>query len=229
MRTQQERTIKGYNLHICDYQDCDEWGWPELMPTWTVPKTLTTFQFGGKASREGFAHFFIDDYRFERLWNTPEKYVDVLSQYDGVLSPDYSTYTDMPLPMQAWNMYRSRALASYWQRCGIDVIPTLQWSDERSFDFAFRGLPEESVVAVSTVGVMRSKSAIKLFRQGMHRALCELRPRTVIMYGKPIDIELGALEADVIHYQNDNHRRVKKWEDGEHRAEARGKAAAFQN
>lgn len=40
---------------------------------------------------------------------------------------------------------------------------------------------------------------------------------------------MGPLGTEVAYYENDNHRRVKKWEDEEHRAEARNKAAAFQS
>jgi len=33
----------------------------------------------------------------------------MLAKYDCVLTPDFSTYTDMPTPMKLWNIYRSRA------------------------------------------------------------------------------------------------------------------------
>lgn len=53
---------------------------------------------------------FIDDYQFERIWNTPERYVNVLKQYDCVLTPDFSLYMDMPRAMKVWNIYRSRSI-----------------------------------------------------------------------------------------------------------------------
>lgn len=226
MRTQQDRTIKGYNLHICDYTDCTESGWPIVQPIDARPCKLITFCIGS-GDKDGYAHFFIDDYRFERLWNQPERYVDALKKYDGVLSPDFSLYADMPLPMQVWNSYRSKALACYWQRCGMNVIPTLCWSDERSYDFAFRGIPQRSTVAVSTVGVVRSREARIMFEQGLREAIAQLLPQRVLWYGKPIN--MGPLGTEVAYYENDNQRRVKKWEDEEHRAEAQDKAAAFQN
>lgn len=132
MRTQQDRTIRGYNLHICNAYDCDDGGWPMLATVDAMPKGLVTFEVATAYKHpDAFCHFFIDDYRFERVWNQPERYIDTLRKYDGVLSPDFSMYTDMPLPMQAWNSYRSKALAKYWQGEGITVIPTLCWSDER--------------------------------------------------------------------------------------------------
>lgn len=218
MRTQQDRTIKGYNLHICDAYDCDDGWWPVIMPTATVPNGLVTFEVATSDRHpDEFAHFFIDDYRFERLWNSPEKYVPVLKRYGGVLSPDFSLYTDMPLPVQIWNSYRSKALASYWQRCGIDVIPTLCWSDERSYDFAFSGIPERSTVAVSTVGVARNKEARRLFEQGLREAIARLMPQCIVWHGKLLELDM--LGTKVVNYPSDNHERVKAWEEGEQRLE----------
>ena len=45
---------------------------------------------------ERIVHFFLYDYNFEKIWNTPDKYVELLSEYKGVLSPDFSMYTEMP-------------------------------------------------------------------------------------------------------------------------------------
>lgn len=71
-------------------------------------------------------HFFIDDYQFERVWRSPQLYVDMLKKYAFVCAPDFSMYLDMPLAMKIWNVYRSRMVASYWQRNGVRVVPTLQ-------------------------------------------------------------------------------------------------------
>ncbi|MEG1624156.1 MAG: DUF4417 domain-containing protein, partial [Raoultibacter sp.] len=97
-------------------------------------------------------HFFVDDYQFERLWAAPKKYIDLLKKFDCVLTPDFSLYMDMPLPMQQWNEYRRRALGNLWQRHGMKVIPTLSWSVKASYPFCFDGIPHNATVAVSTVG-----------------------------------------------------------------------------
>ena len=40
-------------------------------------------------------HFFVDDYRFNGIYNNPEKSLRKYSQYAFLLSPDFSTYADM--------------------------------------------------------------------------------------------------------------------------------------
>ena len=55
-------------------------------------------------------HFYEDDVAFERIWNTPNKYLPIIKKFKGVITPDFSVYRDMPLVMQQWNIYRSRAI-----------------------------------------------------------------------------------------------------------------------
>ena len=103
---------------------------------------------------------------------------------------------------------------------GLDVIPTLQWSTPDSYSFAFDGLPTESVVAVSTVGVLNDKTATQLWVQGFEEALRLLKPLLVLLYGKPIPDY--TMPCEFIRYENHNIRRIKQWAE---EAEAASEAA----
>lgn len=210
MRTQQDRTFKSLNMHLVDQMDCDEDGWPRVESNDDVPKRLITFCIGDK-DKDGYAHFFLDDYRFERLWNRPELYIDQLLKYDGVIGPDFSTYTDMPYPMQVWNKYRSMALTCYWQQCGVSVIPVLQWSDERSLEFMFDGMPYGGTFCVSTVGLGKDQEAKARFQNGIDAALQWLRMDTLLVYGSWDEFDTHGM-VKVVRYTNDNKERLKAWE-----------------
>ena len=95
-------------------------------------------------------HFFLYDYRFERVWKNPDNDIEKLSRYRAVLSPDFSMYLEMAPVMQLYNVFRNRWCGAYWVSKGIRVIPTVNWDDESSFDFCFEGIEKGSVVAVST-------------------------------------------------------------------------------
>lgn len=144
-------------------------------------------------------HFFLDDYRFESLWTSPNRYLDRVRETGYLLTPDFSLWTDQPVATQIWNTFRNRWMGVLWQREGADVIPTVSWSDARSYDFCFLGIPQRSVVAVSTVGIVRNQEARKLFIQGYEEMLRRLDPRLVIIYGKPIDEVSGLVTA--YHYR----------------------------
>lgn len=81
---------------------------------------------------EQWVHFYIHDYMFERIWNNPKQYLNRLKKFDGVITPDFSLYRDMPLVMQMWNTYRGRSIGFWLQANGIPVIPNVRWGDERT-------------------------------------------------------------------------------------------------
>ena len=143
----------------------------------------------GKKDRNGTAHFFLDDYAFERVWNKPEKYINILRSYPSVLSPDFSPYDDYPIAMQIWNVYRNRWCGRYWQNAGIKVIPTVTWSGKDSFNFAFDGIQEGSIVAISSVSLGKQEKYLKLFYKGYELLQELIKPSQVLVYSN-FDLEL---------------------------------------
>ncbi len=143
---------------------------PYFFPENVLPLRLISFNhalsFRGDRETTG-VHFYIDDYQFERVWNTPAKYLDLLGRFLCVCSPDFSIFSDFPLAVQHWNHYRSQALAQYWQNHGIRVIPSLNWADETSYQFSFSGVPAEGTVSVSTVGALHCASSYRYWQAGM--------------------------------------------------------------
>lgn len=182
------KTDRAYNLGLVNIDDCSgKFGMPTLEAVDFTPTKLLPFNYAKTAEdKKQTLHFFIDDYQFERLWNNPKSYLDLIKSYEAVLTSDFSLYMDMPLPMQQWNEYRRRALGHWWQKQGITVIPTLSWTNELSYGFCFEGLPHKGTVAVSTVGIKGDKGAEKIWREGMKRALEVVRPSRVLFYGKGI-------------------------------------------
>lgn len=206
MRQHQVRTYKMFNLHLVDATDCLGGVWPPIRPSEAIPRRLTTFYpKTAKDNPDAFCHFFIDDYRFERVWSNPERYLDVLRHYSGAIMPNFSTYHIMPLPMQWWNMYRNRMLAYYWQENGIDVIPLLQCGDPRTYDYAFEGMPIGGTYAIMNNGLVQDKENLFYFLESLEVAISAVRPDLLVAYGKKLDIKLPC---EVIWYTNDNTNRL---------------------
>jgi hypothetical protein len=130
-------------------------------------------------------HFFLDDYRFETVWSKPERGLSRCRSVGAALTPDFSLWRDMPLVMQMWQVYRSRWCGAWLLHHGIQVVPTVSWSTEQSYAFAFAGITPGSVVAVSTVGTRRDPEARTLFADGYTEMVRRLRPATVLVYGTP--------------------------------------------
>lgn len=154
-----ERTYEQVNLHDVDLSRVTgKYDMPILKAEKHIPKDLISFNYVLNTDAFGKGvHFYIDDYQFERLWRDPHSYMERLKQFDCCLTPDFSLYTEMPVAMQIWNIYRSRLVGQIMQDYGIKVIPTLSWCRENSYDFCFDGIEPGGVVSVSTIGVKKGE------------------------------------------------------------------------
>ena len=128
-------------------------------------------------------HFFVDDYQFERVWNNINKYIEVLEKFKAVMTPDFSMFTVNPLALQIYQHYRKHFVGAYWQAHGLNVIPTICWSDNSSFEWCFDGEPRESAVAIATVGCMNSEANKTAFFNGYEEMKRRLRPSKILCYG----------------------------------------------
>lgn len=176
----------------------NDWDIPVLAPTNWIPDELIAYNASrdiATAKPSAAVHFFLDDYRFEVLWNRPEQCAQRLANLTGALTPDFSMWTDMPRAMQLWQVYRNRWCGAWLGSQGLRVIPTIGWSDRRSYPFAFRGVTRRSVVAISAVGVKRDRAARALFLAGYEEMLAQLSPSTVLTYGTPLPEMEGNIRA----------------------------------
>ena len=133
-------------------------------------------------------HFFLYDYRFERVWKNPDNDIEKLSRYRAVLSPDFSMYLEMAPVMQLYNVFRNRWCGAYWASKGIRVIPSVNWGDESTFDFCFQGIEKGSTVAVSTYMASESehhKDQKEWFMAGYNEMLRQIEPERIICYNTP--------------------------------------------
>ena len=136
-----------------------------------------------KEPQEKGVHFFLDDYQFERVWNNIDKYTEVLQRFKAVMSPDFSMFTVNPKALQIYQHFRKHFIGAYWQANGLMVVPTINWSDEKSFEWCFDGEPTNSVVAISTVGSMNSKANKEGFYKGYEQMKKQLQPKKILCYG----------------------------------------------
>ncbi len=127
-------------------------------------------------------HFFVDDYRFEGIYNNPERTLARYSQYNFLLSPDFSTYADMPLWRQLESVAKNRWVGAFWQSKGLTVIPTISWGRTQTFEFCFDGVEQGSIIAIGMIGCKQSKLA---FMRGYNAMLEKIKPSKIVCFGQP--------------------------------------------
>ena len=205
------RTNNTYNLDLIDNDNStnDFWQMPIIKNDNFIPDDLIGFNYAKSSKNKNAGiHFYIDDYQFERIWTSPEKYLNILKEYECILSPDFSLYTDMQMPMKIWNIYRSRLIGSYYQNNGIKVIPTISWAEKETFSFCFQGIPKNSIVSVSTIGVKRDKDAMKIWREGMDEMIKQIEPSVILIYGGEVEYDYQNIET--IYFNNKVTEKMKE-------------------
>ena len=149
-----------------------------------IPNGMIPF---GKArtcsNHRQYVHFYSHDKTFSAVLTSTTKYLDLLKQYDGVISPDCSILVNQARCLQQTNTYMNRAVGFYLQKQGIPVIPNVRWGDETTFDFCFLGIPQNSIVCISTHGCLRTKRLREIFKAGLPVMLDVLNPTTVLVHG----------------------------------------------
>lgn len=178
---------------------------PIIKKEFSIPNELIPFsKCISSKDHNCWIHFYEDDVMFERIWNNPEKYLNVLKRYNGVISPDFSLYRDFPLVMQQWNTYRNRAIGSWLQQNGIKVIPNLRFGDKRTYSFCCLGIEKGSVIAIGTHGTIKNKEDKAIFVEGLEFAISRIRPSAIIVYGSAPKDVFEKYSNDIKIYQFDS-------------------------
>lgn len=157
---------------------------PVINPTYWIPNNLISFsKCLSSKSFDFWVHFYEDDYLFERIWRNPSKYLGILKRFEGVILPDFSIYRDMPLVMQLWNIYRSRAIGCWLQRNGVKVIPNIRFGDKRTYRICCEGISRNCVISVGSHGNLKNCIDRKIFLEGLDVIVKRLQPKVIIVYG----------------------------------------------
>lgn len=174
------------NLNLAAFECSNAYGFPDLFPVQHIldfDSSLWVDFETAKRQRDTSRciHFFIDDYKFQCLWNQPNRYIDFLARQKCVIMPDFSTYLNSPLALQIFNKYRNHWLGLYYSINDVRIIPCVLCNESVNFPWIFLGLPQKSVIAISDIGVGRGNN-IKLFHNTYDEMIRQLNPIQILYF-----------------------------------------------
>lgn len=152
-------------------------------------------------------HFFVDDYRFEDIYDKPEVTFSLYSQYNFCCTPDFSVYGEMQPWRQLESVAHSRWVGAWWQSRGMMVVPTMSWDRFPSFEFCFDGVEEGAVIAVATYACRQGQAG---FMRGYDAMLERVQPEAVICYGEPFSRMRGEILRVTPQNPRQFHRELKR-------------------
>lgn len=180
-----------------------KYGMPMLEPVDHVPKRMVGFKYiKEEKDKDSCVHFYLHDYQFEIMWSQPYRYIPLLRQFDSCLTPNFSIYLDMPEAIKIWNTYRARLIGQILQDNGLTVIPMVYWSDERSYEYCFDGIPENSTISTNNIG-NSVPEARKLWHAGMRELIKRKHPKRILLYGNDMKEDFDFGDVEVIYYKNE--------------------------
>ncbi len=164
-----------------------------------LPSSITPFSEMDKMCKEDDAIGFYEmDINFSDVLIDPAAYTEKFKQRRAVITPDCSLYRNAPLAVQLTNVYRNRAIGSYYQRRGVYIIPQIRWGNDLTYTtkyfpekIAFLGAPKNSIVAIGTYGCIQKADDKYHFKAGLEEMLYELTPSVVLVYGSMPDTVFG--------------------------------------
>lgn len=204
---------------------------PDDLATWAGPDATAAhdgayFYNWGSDSIRGLPMdrtllgFYVDDFRFESFWEKPHIQVAKVLQ-SGIriaIAPNFSMWSGEAQAVHLFAAYRSRWVARYMQEAGIAIIPDVNWSDERSFDFCLTGIPKDAPAISIQVQNLDTAQEKAKSAHGIAIAVRELRPKRLLVYGhgktaRSVFEESGAASAvDVVFVENRSAVRRRKLE-----------------
>ena len=190
-----------------DYQVSGQWGIPVVkkqdldLTNIRLIACSDTRSHDNEANKSCGVHFFVDDYRFEGIYRNPQRSLAKFSQYSFLLTPDFSTYSNMNPWRQMESIAHSRWCGAYWQSHGLIVIPTISWSTPSSYQYCFDGVESKSIVAIGMIGSKRNRVG---FMHGYNAMLEKIQPQAIICFGEPF----SEMEGNIIVINYRESRKV---------------------
>jgi hypothetical protein len=133
---------------------------------------------------QSLMHGYVDDHRLRSMTNNPAKYLVKFASHLAVVTPDYSIKLGMPIHDRIRSVFMSRAVGAYFQNHALNVIPNIRWAEVKDLEFVLEGLPCNSVIALSSQGIMGDSYLTEIFETGLSSVLKALNPSQIIYYGK---------------------------------------------
>ena len=139
-------------------------------------------------------HFYVDDYRFEKLWKDP---INLLtSGCKAVVEPNCSCHDQTPVAWGIQLIYKKRWLSRYFQECGIKVYADLNVS-HKFIEYNKMGIPK-GYNAFFTRGLDGWMESLKSDLQ-VAQEISGLEKPNLIVYGGGTEIQKFCREHGLLY------------------------------
>lgn len=159
---------------------------PEAFVSKTAPKRLMPFskaiRYQGDL-RDTFIVFYSPDETFERIRRNPKRYISFFQRTAGIIGPDFSIHSDMPIIKQKSQINDNLSLTYFYGSCGIPVIPNLRCGVDELLPEFLSAIPHQSLVAIGTHGFVHQRQEQCEWYCFIESFCNVLHPTGIVVYG----------------------------------------------
>ena len=159
---------------------------PQRFVSSAIPQKIMPFNkaitFRGDL-HDTFISFYSPDETFERVRRTPKRYLSFFQRTAGLIGPDFSIHSDMPLIKQKSQINDNLSLTYYYGSQGIPIIANLRRGTDELLPEFLAAIPCHRLVAIGTHGFVHQKHE-QCEWYCFIESFCEkLKPAGIIVYG----------------------------------------------
>lgn len=159
---------------------------PQRFVSSDIPQKIMPFSkaitFRGDL-HDTFISFYSPDETFERIRRAPKRYLSFFQRTAGLIGPDFSIHSDMPLIKQKSQINDNLSLTYYYGSQGIPIIPNLRCGTDELLPEFLAAIPRHRLVAIGTHGFVHQKHE-QCEWYCFIETFCEiLKPAGIIIYG----------------------------------------------
>lgn len=130
-----------------------------------------------------FISFYSPDSTFERIRKNPKRYISFFKKTAGIIGPDFSIHSDMPVVKQKAQINDNLSLAYYYGSKGIPLIPNLRCGIDELLPEFLSAIPRHTLVAIGTHGFIKQKQEQCEWYCFIETFCKVLQPTGIIVYG----------------------------------------------
>ena len=163
---------------------------PHQLITWKTARKIYNAEMRNGNENfffDAFIHFWSDDNEFDGsvggIWKRPFEALEIISHFAGIITPDFSTWLDLPDPFLRVATLQMRGFGYWVGKNGIEVINNTRWGGTETWEYCFSGLPANVPLAIGTVASgLKHPENRPLFADGLFHLIDLLHPPVLLIY-----------------------------------------------
>ena len=153
----------------------------EVLPKKIMPFSKAIAYHGDL--HDTFIGFYSPDETFERVRRMPNRYLPFFQRTAGIIGPDFSVHSDMPLIKQKSQINDNLSLTYFYGAHGIPVIPNLRCGIDELLPEFLSAIPRQVLVAIGTHGFVQQLQEQCEWYCFIEKFCEVLKPTGIIVYG----------------------------------------------